>query len=59
MMLFTPILLTGALVLASTTRDMMTTVETIWTYVLITASAVTFPGGGFIWWRSRQGANGR
>lgn len=53
-MLFSPILLIGALGLANASRDSNTTGNDFWLAVLLLMATVLFVGGAIIWLRNHD-----
>ena len=45
-MLLSPIFAFGAIVLANTSRDSATTVDAVWSWVLLIVAALSLPVGG-------------
>lgn len=54
MMLFTPIFLFGALVLANTSDDSMRTTDLVWSYVMFAVTALSLIAGFVLWARNHS-----
>ena len=53
MILFTPIFLFGAIILANTSSDSRTTTDVVWSYILFAITPLTFITGMILWMRHR------
>lgn len=53
LILFTPIFVLGAVLLASTSNDSKTTADVVWSYILVVVAALSCATGCVLWARHR------